>query len=123
MGVSLSFPIPIYLFLISLKIYVTFAFFFIFEDGQKRGCPSSTSKMLVLVSTLRFISGYMRDGTCRTIPEDGGTHVVCAVMTQEFLEYTKSKGNDLSTPDARYDFPGLNPGDRWCLCAFRWREA
>lgn len=69
------------------------------------------------------MTGYTRDGTCRTRPDDYGTHVVCAVMTQEFLDFTKSQGNDLSSPDPRYDFPGLHPGDRWCLCALRWREA
>lgn len=69
------------------------------------------------------MTGYLRDGTCRTLPNDYGTHVVCAVMTEEFLVFTKSQGNDLSSPAPQYDFPGLHPGDRWCLCALRWREA
>ena len=69
------------------------------------------------------MTGYWRDGICRTASEDYGTHVVCAVMTQEFLEYTKSRGNDLSTPIAAYQFPGLQPGDKWCLCVLRWLEA
>merc|ERR1712198_513667 len=73
--------------------------------------PKNVNGGPLKVCSKKPMTGYMRDGTCRTIPEDGGTHVVCAVMTQEFLEYTKSKGNDLSTPDARYDFPGLKPGD------------
>ncbi|PQJ31729.1 hypothetical protein BST92_07240 [Nonlabens arenilitoris] len=68
-------------------------------------------------------TGYWRDGICRTASEDYGTHVVCAVMTQEFLEYSKSRGNDLSTPIAAYQFPGLRPGDKWCLCILRWLEA
>ena len=54
---------------------------------------------------------------------DQGTHVVCAIMTEEFLKFTKSQGNDLSTPRSEYQFPGLKPGDQWCLCALRWKEA
>ena len=69
------------------------------------------------------MTGYYRDGFCRTDALDGGRHVVCAVMTAEFLAFTKSRGNDLSTPIPAYDFPGLKPGDKWCLCALRWREA
>ncbi|GAK92766.1 hypothetical protein JCM19298_3254 [Nonlabens ulvanivorans] len=69
------------------------------------------------------MTGYWRDGLCRTATEDQGTHVVCAVMTQEFLDYTKSRGNDLSTPIAAFNFPGLKPGDQWCLCILRWLEA
>lgn len=69
------------------------------------------------------MTGYFRDGFCRTGPSDRGVHVVCATMTEEFLAYTKSKGNDLSTPAEQYGFPGLNPGDKWCLCAARWEEA
>ncbi len=68
-------------------------------------------------------TGFYRDGCCRTGPEDVGTHVVCARVTAEFLDFTKGRGNDLSTPRPEYDFPGLKPGDRWCLCATRWREA
>lgn len=69
------------------------------------------------------LTGWFRDGSCRTDDMDHGTHVVCARMTAAFLAYTKSKGNDLSTPRPAYDFPGLKPGDQWCLCAVRWREA
>lgn len=69
------------------------------------------------------LTGFYRDGLCRTDPLDGGRHVVCAVMTAEFLAFTKAQGNDLSTPRPEYDFPGLLPGDKWCLCALRWREA
>lgn len=68
-------------------------------------------------------TGFYRDGFCNTGSIDLGTHVVCAEMTKEFLDYTKSKGNDLSTPNPIYDFPGLKPGDYWCLCALRWKEA
>ena len=69
------------------------------------------------------VTGYFRDGYCNTTDEDHGTHVVCAVVTEKFLSYTESQGNDLSTPNVLYRFPGLKPGDRWCLCALRWREA
>ena len=67
------------------------------------------------------LTGWFRDGYCRTQSADSGRHVICAEMTSEFLRFTKSRGNDLSTP--RGSFPGLKPGDRWCLCALRWREA
>ncbi len=69
------------------------------------------------------MTGFYRDGCCKTDEEDLGTHTVCAVMTEEFLDFTRSRGNDLSTPIPAYQFPGLKPGDRWCLCASRWHEA
>ena len=69
------------------------------------------------------LTGFYRDGRCETGPDDVGTHVVCAVMTAEFLAFTQRRGNDLSTPRPNYRFPGLAPGDRWCLCVSRWREA
>lgn len=68
-------------------------------------------------------TGFYRDGTCRTGPQDAGLHVVCAEMTEEFLAFSASVGNDLSTPRPEWGFPGLRPGDRWCVCADRWREA
>ena len=69
------------------------------------------------------VTGFFRNGCCETGPDDLGLHTVCAVMTAEFLAYSKSVGNDLSTPQPQYHFPGLKPGDRWCLCAPRWKEA
>ncbi len=69
------------------------------------------------------LTGFYRDGCCHTGPQDSGRHVVCAEMTEEFLAFTRSRGNDLSTPRPQWQFPGLKPGDRWCLCALRWREA
>lgn len=81
-------------------------------DGQPLG-----------VCSLEPRTGFFRDGYCSTGPTDGGVHVVCAEMTDEFLTYTKDRGNDLSTPAPRFDFPGLEAGDRWCLCATRWEEA
>lgn len=69
------------------------------------------------------MTGFYRNGCCTTGPQDRGLHTVCAVMTDEFLRFTKAKGNDLSTPRPQFNFPGLEPGDRWCLCAARWQEA
>ncbi|MEL6610707.1 MAG: DUF2237 domain-containing protein [Bacteroidota bacterium] len=69
------------------------------------------------------LTGFFRTGDCRTGPQDRGTHVVCAEMTEAFLRFTRSRGNDLSTPIPAYGFPGLKPGDRWCLCVLRWKEA
>jgi len=69
------------------------------------------------------MTGFYRDGSCNTGPEDRGTHTVCAVMTDAFLSFTRSRGNDLSTRRPEYNFPGLEAGDRWCLCASRWKEA
>lgn len=68
-------------------------------------------------------TGFYRDGCCNTGPDDAGAHVVCAVVTTEFLQYSRSRGNDLTTPRPEFGFAGLNPGDSWCLCAARWREA
>ncbi len=68
-------------------------------------------------------TGNYRDGYCQTGPEDIGTHVACATVTKEFLDFTLKNGNDLLTPHPEFGFPGLKPGDRWCLCALRWREA
>ena len=69
------------------------------------------------------MTGFYRDGCCATGPEDVGSHTVCVVMTAEFLTFSRSRGNDLSTPMPAFGFPGLKPGDRWCLCAPRWQEA
>lgn len=80
--------------------------------GEKLG-ECSTSPM----------TGFFRDGCCRTGPDDYGKHVVCAEVTEEFLIFSKSSGNDLSTPVPEFEFPGLKPGDRWCLCVLRWKEA
>ena len=68
-------------------------------------------------------TGWFRNGYCTTDDNDKGTHTVCAKMTQQFLDFTKSRGNDLITPSSEYNFPGLIPGDNWCLCALRWKEA
>lgn len=69
------------------------------------------------------LTGFYRNGCCDTGPEDRGVHTVCAEMTAEFLAFSKLAGNDLSTPRPEFGFPGLKPGDRWCLCAARWQQA
>lgn len=73
--------------------------------------------------SLNPLTGFYRDGCCATGPDDTGRHIICAIMTTEFLVFSRSRGNDLSTPRPEYRFPGLQPGDRWCLCALRWKEA
>jgi len=69
------------------------------------------------------MTGFYRDGCCNTGPDDLGLHVICARLTRAFLEYSRERGNDLITLRPEFGFPGLNPGDRWCLCAARWQEA
>jgi uncharacterized protein (DUF2237 family) len=69
------------------------------------------------------VTGFYRDGCCATGPEDTGSHTVCSIVTEEFLDFSRLAGNDLSTPRAEWGFPGLSPGDRWCVCAERWLEA
>jgi hypothetical protein len=69
------------------------------------------------------MTGFFRDGCCNTSNEDFGSHTVCVLLTTDFLEFSKARGNDLSTPRPEFGFPGLSAGDRWCLCAARWREA
>lgn len=73
--------------------------------------------------SLAPMTGFYRDGCCETGPDDAGSHTVCAIMTEEFLRFSVSRGNDLVTPRPEYRFPGLKPGDRWCLCVARWEEA
>jgi hypothetical protein len=77
----------------------------------------------VAVCSLDPVTGFTRTGACETGPEDPGCHAVCAVMTEAFLAFSRARGNDLSTPRPEFGFPGLEPGDRWCLCAARWQEA
>lgn len=77
----------------------------------------------LLTCSVKPLTGFFRDGCCNTGPTDRGSHTVCMIATAEFLAYSKSRGNDLSTPAPDFGFPGLKPGDRWCLCAPRWQEA
>lgn len=71
----------------------------------------------------RPLTGFFRDGCCRSGPEDIGRHAVCVEVSRDFLAFSRSRGNDLSTPHPEFEFPGLRAGDRWCLCAARWQEA
>ena len=92
------------------------------------GIPQSHEPRNVLGEPLKHCSerpptGFFRDGCCNTGAEDVGSHTVCALMTADFLAYSARAGNDLSTPMPEFGFPGLKPGDRWCLCAPRWQEA
>jgi uncharacterized protein len=77
----------------------------------------------LLACSYNPMTGFYRDGCCNTGPDDRGLHTVCVELTEEFLAFSQQSGNDLSTPMPQYDFPGLKPGDRWCLCAMRWAEA
>jgi uncharacterized protein len=90
---------------------------------RRRHCGRNVLGEPLEICSIKPMSGFYRDGCCNTGPEDVGSHTVCAVMTAEFLEFSKSHGNDLSTPLPEFGFPGLKPGDRWCLCAPRWQEA
>jgi uncharacterized protein (DUF2237 family) len=93
-------------------------------DGGRRKRPSRNVLGEPLEScSQKPLTGFFRNGCCDTSREDVGSHTVCAVMTAEFLAFSKARGNDLSTPVPEYGFPGLKPGDRWCLCAPRWQEA
>ena len=96
------------------------------DSGNGGGQPSAPRNVLgerLEVCSLNPMTGFFRDGCCNTGREDIGSHTVCAVMTAAFLEFSKSCGNDLSTPMPQLGFPGLRSGDRWCLCAPRWQEA
>ena len=88
--------------------------------------PRSTRNVLggaLILCSEQPLTGFYRDGCCNTDQDDAGLHTVCVVLTAEFLAFSKSRGNDLSTPRPEYDFPGLQAGMRWCLCAARWQEA
>jgi uncharacterized protein len=93
------------------------------HEGSRRDASFNVLGERLEVCSLRPMAGFFRDGCCDTNREDVGSHTVCAVMTEGFLEFSRSRGNDLSTPVPEYGFPGLKPGDRWCLCAPRWHEA
>jgi uncharacterized protein len=93
------------------------------NDGKRRDASINVLGEHLEVCSLVPMAGFFRDGCCETSRDDVGSHTVCVVMTEEFLEFCRSRGNDLSTPVPDYGFPGLKSGDRWCLCAPRWREA
>ena len=89
--------------------------------------PASTARNVLGTElepcSLDPVTGFFRDGCCNTDEHDRGLHVVCTRVTAEFLEFSRSRGNDLVTPRLEFNFPGLKPGDQWCLCAMRWKEA
>lgn len=91
------------------------------ENNENENDQSNVYNRSLQICGTDPITGFYRDGYCNTGPTDSGTHTVCAEMTEEFLNYTKSRGNDLSTP--RGSFSGLVEGDNWCLCAYRWKQA
>jgi uncharacterized protein (DUF2237 family) len=95
------------------------------ETGRRPGRRPSRNVLggVLGLCSSEPMTGFLRNGCCETTPEDGGSHTVCAVMTAEFLAFSKASGNDLSTPRPEFGFAGLRPGDRWCLCAPRWQEA
>ena len=93
------------------------------DPGRRRAAARNVLGETLDLCSIKPTTGFYRDGCCNTGEEDLGSHTVCAVMTPEFLEFSKSRGNDLSTPQQDLGFPGLKPGDRWCLCAPRWQEA
>ena len=125
------------LFFIFLTILFSFEALGLSECGSKnkKNCLLEFQKQSVLINELNInkkplipcsldpITGLFRDGYCRYDSSDRGRHLVCAEVTSEFLKYTKTKGNDLSTPNPRYNFEGLRPGDRWCLCVTRVEDA
>lgn len=96
------------------------------EAARGAGEPTSATSLTgapLGVCSLEPRTGFRRSGRCETGPDDVGVHVVCAELTEAFLRFTRAQGNDLSTPRPEFGFPGLVPGDRWCLCASRWAEA
>jgi uncharacterized protein (DUF2237 family) len=92
---------------------------------REEGPPPARNVLggVLLPCSVAPLTGFFRDGCCNTGPQDHGLHVVCAQVTAEFLAFSQRRGNDLSTPRPEYGFAGLQPGDRWCLCAARWEEA
>ena len=97
------------------------------DDSVERGGGRRSGRNVlgepIALCSITPMTGFYRDGCCNTGEEDVGSHTVCVVMTAEFLAFSKSCGNDLSTPVPEFGFQGLKPGDRWCLCAPRWQEA
>ena len=92
-------------------------------DNTGRSAALNVLGGVLETCSLDPVTGFTRTGCCETGPQDVGSHTVCAVMTAAFLAFSRTAGNDLSTPMPQYGFPGLSPGDQWCLCAPRWAEA
>ena len=105
--------------------FIPFIIFIILISSTKQGSDGQLNvynKPLELCST-NPLTGFYRDGYAKTGPNDTGSHVVCAIVSQEFLDYQKSMGNDLITPHPEYNFPGLKAGNRWAVCKFRWKQS
>lgn len=94
-----------------------------YDPGRRQAPPRNVFGEPLKECCAKPLTGFYRDGSCNTGPEDIGVHTVCASMTAEFLAFSKAAGNDLSTPMPQFGFAGLQPGDCWCLCAARWKEA
>lgn len=90
---------------------------------MKTNLPSNVYGQPLQICCKSPLTGFYRDGNCKTGPEDTGTHILCAIMTDDFLQFSKAKGNDLITSIPLFKFPGLKAGDCWCLCVNRWKEA
>src|SRR3984893_8300899 len=93
------------------------------DGGGRRPASRNVLGEPLDICSIQPMTGFYRDGCCNIGREDVGSHTICAVMTPAFLDFSKSHSNDLSTPVPEFGFPGLKPGDRWCLCAPRWQEA
>ncbi len=93
------------------------------DGGKRRNEQVNVFGEPLATCSISPMTGWYRSGCCETDDEDFGSHTICVVVTEEFLAFSKSRGNDLSTPQPQTGFPGLEPGDRWCLCAARWLEA
>lgn len=91
--------------------------------NKNQNIKTNIDNQILKICSEKPLTGYFRDGTCSSDISDYGNHSVCAVMTEEFLTYTLKLGNNLISPNPKYGFPGLRPGDKWCLCATRWQEA
>jgi hypothetical protein len=94
-----------------------------FGGGRGRGMARNVLGGVLSPCSTEPLTGWFRDGCCNTDANDIGLHTVCAIMTEAFLAFSRARGNDLSTPRPEFGFPGLKPGERWCLCAARWQEA
>ena len=94
-----------------------------YDPGRRRAPSKNVLGETLSECCAKPLTGFYRDGACNTGPEDHGVHTICAQMTADFLAFSKAAGNDLSTPLPQFGFDGLKPGDCWCLCAARWKEA
>ena len=109
--------------IVFLGLSASASFDVVFDQRTMEGAALNVLNTPLQTCSVDPMTGWKRDGSCNTDAHDHGTHVVCAVLTDEFLQYSKSRGNDLMTPRPEFGFPGLEKGSRWCLCVNRWLEA